>query len=295
MQQLLIIVLDMDGTIIGDISPQIVSYDIHNLLKKNGATLSYRNKDLASKLLGGIIRPFFPEFIHQLQSTFKHIEFFVYTASERKWAMYVIKHIEKACNIKFARPIFTRANCIQIDKEYRKSLKSITPAMYKSLKKKYQLQKVDDIEDCILAIDNMDVYNSSESKSLIHCKTYDYQYPENIPAIFDHDSYSRAWKSISGVITRYYGISVSQDFIDFQLQFYPIYVKTAEAMRNHNQKYINDALYNNLYKILVHVFGVKKYNKFTPSVVRYINKKLIKTGDVARCDIKKDCVKGSKE
>lgn len=91
----LVVVLDLDGTIIGDITPQIVSWEICNDIKSSGGGNFYKPKDLYAKLQGGIIRPYFAEFIKSLKKNIPNIEFFIFTASEKKWAMNIIGYIEK--------------------------------------------------------------------------------------------------------------------------------------------------------------------------------------------------------
>lgn len=276
----LVIVLDLDGTIIGDITPQIASYDISNHIKVNGGSLNYKFKDLAGKLLGGIIRPYFGEFIRKLILNVPNIEFFIYTASEKKWALTIIKQIENACKIKFNRPIFTRNNCVQIDKEYRKSLKLIKPMIFRALKKKHHLQSIADLNDKIMVIDNMDVYNSSETKYHIHCKTYDYKYPENIPAMFDNQEYKKYWKVASSLFDKYYNIKPTHDYLDFQYQFYAKYTSLIAALKASNNEFLKDAFYKNLYKILIYVFREKGHDSFDAAVVRYVNKQLTISKDI---------------
>lgn len=276
----LVVVLDLDGTIIGDITPQIASYDICNQIKLNGGTLNYKFKDLSGKLLGGIIRPYFGEFIKKLQLNIPHVEFFIYTASEKKWALYIIKAIENACKIKFNRPIFTRSNCVQIDKEYRKSLKLVKPMIFRALKKKHHLQSVADLNDRIMVVDNMDVYNSSETKYHIHCKTYDYKYPENIPAMFDHQEYKKYWKVTASLFDRYYNIKPTPDFLDFQQQFYEKYTALLVSLKISNGDFLKDAFYKNLYKIMIYMFRDKGYTLLDAPAVRFINKQLVISKDV---------------
>lgn len=284
----LVVMLDLDGTIIGDITPQIASYEIYNKIKFSGGSLNYKFKDFHGKLLGGIIRPYFCEFIKKLQANVSNIEFFVYTAGTKEWASYVIKHIEKACKIKFNRPMFTRSNCILVDKEYRKSIKHVKPMIMRSLKKKYPIVTAADLNDRIMVVDNMDVYNNNESKYHIHCKTYDYKYPENIPAMFDHQEYKKYWQLINTIIDKYHSIKVTEDFLEFQQVFYSKYAQTISALKKSNDSNLKDTFYKNLYKVMVYMINDKKYEKFDAAAIRYINKQLGMTGNIENHSFKRN-------
>jgi len=125
-----IFILDLDGTIIGDCSYQCDVYNIQEIIRK---TLVVKKKDMNKLELGAIsrhktlcdkslnecynscsklVRPFFGIFISKMRKMFPNSHFFVYTASEKTWALKEINIIEKQNKIKFNRPIFTRDNCI---------------------------------------------------------------------------------------------------------------------------------------------------------------------------------------
>ena len=131
----LIIVLDMDGTIIGDIRPQLQLVELHKSLKSQDKRVNVLNvKDFQSRLRSGIVRPHLSKFIKKLKEYNNNIEFFIYTASEKKWAHFLVPHIEKAVGVKFNRPIFTRDDCTP---DYKKTVSNIIGGILKSLKKKY--------------------------------------------------------------------------------------------------------------------------------------------------------------
>jgi hypothetical protein len=55
----LIFVIDIDGTIIGDIRPQVMLYEINMAIKKKDKKQNiFNTKDFQNKLKSGIIRPF---------------------------------------------------------------------------------------------------------------------------------------------------------------------------------------------------------------------------------------------
>lgn len=270
----LVVVLDLDGTIIGDISPQIVSYELHKEMKQARAKINYTSKDLCAKLNNGIIRPFFSEFISKTRAAIPHVEFFIYTASEKKWATYIIGQLEKACKIKINRPIFTRSQCFPLANEYKKSLKLIKPAIFKALKNKYPLRDVKELNDRVLVVDNMDVYQGNDRKYHVHCKTYDFVYPENIPSMVDHGTFKKHCHIISKYTNRYMLFECRPDYHDFQQKFYNYYLGVLTKTYQDNNNYQKDNFFRLLYKMLVFIVLKKQYNKFDERVIQYINKQL---------------------
>jgi len=163
-----IFIIDLDGTIIGDCNYQCEIYNIENLLKKNGIKCNYNNilkksYNVKSKL----VRPNFIEFINTIKSKLSNVSFYVYTASEKKWANKEIKLIEDQNDIKINRPIFTRDNCI-IDSNgsYKKSINKI-------LKKKITNNTK------VIIIDDNNVY-IDHTENLIICPRYTYKFFYNL-------------------------------------------------------------------------------------------------------------------
>ena len=163
-----IFVLDLDGTIIGDCSYQILIHNIDNILKQNNQKIC--NKyilasyyDMKSKL----IRPYFLYFINNMKKYNPKSQFYVYTASDTEWANREISFIEKGCNIKLNRPLFTRKDCI-IDSNgmYKKSIKKILPAIKKNNK------GINIDFQNILVIDNNKVFIDHLSNFIL-CPSYD--------------------------------------------------------------------------------------------------------------------------
>ena len=127
--------------------------------------------------------PYFLNFITELTDYFQgNIYFFIYTASERKWANTEISWLEKSHGIKFQRPIFTRDDCI-VDKSgsYRKSISNIFPRMLRSmgLTKISKEQKTEILHQRLLIIDNNAVFNDMKEHLLI-CPDYNFMVFENL-------------------------------------------------------------------------------------------------------------------
>tara|TARA_B110000858_G_scaffold196788_1_gene256466 strand:+ start:1234 stop:2052 length:819 start_codon:yes stop_codon:yes gene_type:complete len=167
----LIVVLDLDGTIIGDCCFQADLYNLqlihkNNKIKQINSNILAKSYNNTSKL----VRPHFLYFYKKIKNLYPKSHIYIYTASEKKWAYKEIEYIEKNLEIKFNRPIFTRDDCVlNSNNEYKKLIKKILPKIKKNLLEK------DNIQDKLLIIDNnntfVDYYNN-----FILCKTYNYIY-----------------------------------------------------------------------------------------------------------------------
>ena len=168
-----IIVLDIDGTLIGDITPQITLYDLYTTLRTK--ELKMNMKDFMYKLKAGVIRPYLGKFMKKLHFSYTgNIEYFIYTSAEKKWVHFLIPQIEKVIGIKFNKPLFTRDNCTLRNGEYKKNLDSVLPKIVKTLTKKYGKMNTESVRDRIMVIDNNgSVYDDKDKPYVLVCPTYD--------------------------------------------------------------------------------------------------------------------------
>jgi hypothetical protein len=261
----LVILLDIDGTLIGDITPQVCLYEI----KKRCNKVPMNVKHLHSNLQEGIIRPHFKKFFHDLRA--HGVEFFIYTSSEKKWAEYIVKQIESVTDTKFNRPLFTRNNCKLINGDYKKSIASVTPAIIKTLKKKYNNITPASLKNMIMAIDNNNVYERVDYQNLLLCPTYRYKIPENIPALISKDIFAAHNAPIMSVLSSYYpNIKHTNNYFRFQRQIYINYVSMLTDMLKERESANNDKLFS-----LVNSFIItKNISTFKANVVQYLNNKV---------------------
>ena len=164
----LAIIIDVDGTIIGDIVPQVIEWQL--ILQYNKGSMRQFKKQLIEILKNYLIRPGLREFMTHIKGSYPNVHFFVYTASEHKWAQFLTPCIEAALGISFQRPIFTRNHMVfcHASGTYKKSLAKILPQINKSSKATMTLK------NCVL-IDNNDTLVANESSRLIICSTFDYR------------------------------------------------------------------------------------------------------------------------
>jgi hypothetical protein len=264
----LVIILDVDGTLIGDIRQQIMVYDLHQSLKRIDKKLNVMNvRDLQFKLRScGIVRPFFSRFVRKLPN----IEFFIYTASEKNWAHFLIPHIEKALNIKFHRPLFTREHCT-VDEYggYRKHMRVVFPLIVKTLKKKYPTLTISDLQDHVMMIDNnKDVFDEIDQQYVVQCPTYDYKFFENVPCLLTQRLFDQHKVSILSTLSSYIDqIANVTNYTTFQLVFYKNYVNMLSIIQQQNHKQLQDRFFAKLMQLIV----IKKINIFSPKVLHYLS------------------------
>lgn len=269
----LVIVLDMDGTIIGDIRPQLQLVELHKSLKAHDKKVNILNiKDFQSRLRSGIVRPYFSKFVKKLKEHNSNVEFFVYTASEKKWAHFLVPHIEKAAGVKFNRPIFTRDDCTP---DYKKTVSNIMGGILKSLKKRYGVLKRRDMEDRIVIVDNTnEVFDHNNQRFLIHCPTYDFKYPENIPThitpnVFEsHQSVITTCLNMPGTPSSQ--ICRQHSYLDFQTMYYPHYVNVLNSVNASNKNHLKDKFFAHFLELMIH----KQISSFTPKTISYLRSKL---------------------
>ncbi len=263
----LVIIIDLDGTIIGDITPQIMSYELAKALKTANVRYTFDQTDFRVKLKHGLIRPYFETFVKALKTHFANVEFFVYTASEKTWAEFVIKNIEQVTGIKFNRPIFSRNNCVNQDRQYTKGLQFVYPHILKCLKKKYGVMfSKKDLVSNVLLIDNNDVYQSHENKHLIVCPSYNFRVPENIVANIKVNVFKNHYNLITSVLKKYIPINTTSDYNLFQKEYYSVYTTFLEQVIKHNTRYAHDKFWLHLKDIIIS----QNINRFDERNVKYI-------------------------
>jgi hypothetical protein len=201
----LILVLDMDGTFIGDTIYQICHYDICKSLRAKINTA-----DLQSHLQNGLVRPYFESFFKTVKLTYPNMEIFVYTASEKVWANFIITNIEKTLNIKFNRPIFSREYCTLQNKQYYKSIAKIKPLIYKKVKKQYMLQSITSLDKRILFIDNTSCLLPNEKVYFLKCPTYNVAYPIDVLGYIPHKTLIKHQDLIASILKKY-NVNVSSE------------------------------------------------------------------------------------
>jgi ribosomal protein L31E len=240
-----VFILDLDGTIIGDCIYQSEIYKISLILNKlkikikiNDILDDYYNEK--SKL----IRPDFIYFMETVRKLYTSCLFYIYTASEKKWAEKEIGIIEKNLNIKFDRPIFTRNDCI----EQMVNNKIIYKKSIEAIKRKI---KVKDPE--IIIIDDNDVYLDNTER-LIKCKSYNYKY------FCNYWDYIPIDKIKNSIFINYLTTLINAERLNpiyrinnmkQKMDYYKWLYEKCMIINKNNRKYKEDNFWLNLTKIIV--------------------------------------------
>ena len=253
----IVFLIDLDGTMIGDITPQLDEYylikDINMRLKKiNEKEIKYKNKILQEELNKYIIRKYLKSFIKKTRE-YDNIELFIYTASFDKWAKFIIPQVEKVLGYKFNRPFLTR-NHLQ---DKYKSIKKVKPLIFKSLKNKYNMKNISQLK-YILLIDNTKNI-LLEKQNLIKCPTYNVIYPIDYLRNIPKDTI----KVYYNIIENYLNLPLSSNVYEFYSKYYKFLKKQYKYASTNNNKYINDIYWKKLTFILKQNITHISYKNFT--------------------------------
>jgi hypothetical protein len=267
-----IFILDLDNTIIGDCKYQSELYGVIKTLKKNKIKSTTADESLikAYKKKSKLIRPYFVTFINTIRKYYPNSSIFIYTASQKEWAIKEIEIIEKSLDIKFDRPLFTRDDCIMgSDMSYKKSIKKILPKILISLKK--NKKPTTDINNRVLIIDDRNVYIDYNDNLLI-CPAYNYILFDNIwekiPInAFKHDGIRSLIKSLIKyeVISPINLMSYETNIKKMKNMYKWLYNK-CNFISKYNNNYENDIFWKRLTRILLKT----NITKFDYNTVKYI-------------------------
>jgi hypothetical protein len=269
-----VLLLDLDGTIVGDITPQVCEYEI--LMDYCPDQLRHMKQFLLAKLqYSNIIRPHFKEFMKLMNH--KGVEIFLYTASDPKWANFIVPAIEKAVGFKLNRPLFTRSQCKMINGNYRKPMKIILKSIFTNLKRRYHdLKNISDLNQQILFIDNYNVMiqDAAYNIGLALCPTYNYIQHYDVLRFIPDDVFTKKFVSISVKLMQYKLIptidtsKLSPDKI--MMIYFQNLSKNITSRRIHQKQYSQDKMW----MILDRIFSHHNLSRFSPNTVNYINSKI---------------------
>ena len=259
---MLVFLIDLDGTIQGDVTNQIKEHKLLSLINNftnNSYKLKQNLKDLQDDMRNNLLRPFFQSFMKLIQTDFKgEIEIFVYTHSEKKWAYKMISVIESVINCKINRPILTRNHCINSNTNHIKSISKVQRLIENSLLQKYQhIKSKSDLNLDIYLIDNKSNLIASEQHRLIKCPTYNYKTYCNPMRNIPHKIVDKYHKLISNeLLHRTYS-----NTWEMQSVFFASVCKHVNIVKQTNNPYNNDIYWKKIIQQLL----IYKTNKITRS------------------------------
>ncbi len=259
----------MDGTIIGNITPQICEWNMISSYAR--PKMAQFKKSLETQLNNGLIRPGFVTYLDYLK--LQHdCEIFMYTASEHKWAHFIIPCIEKAIGTQFHKPYLTRNHCTLLSNGYIKSLSEILPIIYSNLsKEKYKGLELADLKNQIVLIDNNRVLENHEDSKLIFCPTYKYTDVYDVLRLLTEDTLIRNYLQIAEILETF-GLFPNTETKHFSFHtFKALYYSTlADVTKNCIKFTVKDEFWPKLGKIMSAI----KYSDMNDSVIKNINLRL---------------------
>jgi hypothetical protein len=247
----IVFLIDLDGTMIGNIQPQIDEYylikNINKEIKKVNSKdkqIRYNTTLLNEELRKYIIRPKLDKFLRNIKK-YENIELFVYTASSDDWAKFIIPQIEKVTNFKFNRPLLTRNNIIQNNHRTNiKSINKVKPLVYKTLKKKYKLKSINDLKYITLIDNTKNVL--IEKKNLVHCPTFDYIHQIDYLRMIPKDILKKYYIIIENNLN----LNHSTNLYEFYAKYYELLNKQFSRCSRINQYFLNDSYWSKFSSLL---------------------------------------------
>lgn len=269
-----VLMLDIDGTMVGDVHYQVCQYDIMNAVaefsEKKINVMRYK-QHLQDALRDGLMHPDLEGFLRHHRKNFK---FFVYTASETTWANTLVPCMEKVLGIKFNRPLFTREDCIGDD--MMKNIDSVRARVTETIESDYVRVRN------IFMIDNNKTLNQQKNL-LIHCPSYNRRVLTDVfEDLHDQlrvywDTYLRKGQPLSSIVIGiliFYGMlpqtydAMYIPFLDLLDLYGTIFVEDHQILR----KSMLDAKLNRCWSIMDSVFEDK--SMLTIADVKNVNKEL---------------------
>ena len=277
-----VMLLDLDGTLIGKVNTAVCEYE---LMKATETTKTSRGAKafrdtLIARLRYGIIRPHVEAFCKHAQQPSEDVELFVYTASDAEWAAFIVPCVEAALGIKFNRPIFTRAHCLNLaapgaPPDYRKSIAKVAPAILTRLRKsRPALRSVRDLADRIVLVDNTPgvLANASERGRLIVCPTYSYAYTYDVLGRLDINVMHRKFLRVLVPTLVRFGMfpqkSHPQSFQQFAALYYE---RLARLLAESQASNLSALAHDRFWAHLTHALP-QSSTRFTDDVVRALNR-----------------------
>ena len=247
-------ILDLDGTVLGDVRFQVAKYSLHQSLRRHGFRPAASgpvphafHQDMH------LIRPGFGNWMKSMKKRFPDSHFFVYTASEKAWAKVEVPWIEKSLGVQFSRPIFTRDDCLADPSvfNYRKSLTRILPKIWKSVGKKLTAaEKATILQTRTMIVDNTSVF-VDHTDHLLLCPDYAYTVFEDVldgvpPAL--HDATMVLALMNQGLVCP--NAHNKADPVKGLAHRYQWLAKRCHAVTHENQSHVNDQFWRALRKLI---------------------------------------------
>lgn len=256
-----VVLLDIDGTMIGKISPIACQYELLSTFSKKGG-LAAAKTDIIQRLKYGIIRPHLDTFCKAASSN--GIELFIYTASEAKWAAFLVPCIEAAMNVKFNRPIFTRSHCKQVVSQgvvvdHEKSIEGILPSIFRTLKRSHTgLTNIKLLADRVVLVDNTANVLSDPSRMIL-CPTYSYTYVFDVLNHMDINMLHRRIGRVSQIVSKFGLLQpLAQPFTNYQQFSQAYFERLSRAVSDASATNVVALQNDKFWQVLAHAINTSR-------------------------------------
>jgi hypothetical protein len=273
----LILFIDIDGTLVGDVKPQVCEWEI--LDKHDPSKLASFKQHLIDVLKCGLLRPNIADFLTSLKDSYEHVEFFIFTAADKDWATFLVPCIEKVIGLKFNRPVFTRKHCSIKSQEYKKSLDAVLPWVIRNHKRKYPTMSLKTLRNRVAIIDNNNVLVSGETHRCIDCPTYTFMYFHDVLSRLPIETLQRKYHDIAATLIKY-GMIVSSSSLHYNTMsfntFRTMYYKRLAELIAENAKYCKQGK-DDYWVKLMNVMKNLSLENLRDNTIKCINKQMHRT------------------
>jgi hypothetical protein len=219
-----IVILDLDGTLIGNTESIICYNEILNFVNQYMFTNERIHVDfenfVKSALSRELSRPFFKEFYNTLHEKYEHVEIFIYTASKTQWANFMINCFEETHDVKFNRPILTREDCVGNAKHYSKSIKYVEHKILDALKCKYYKENIKIALDNLFIVDDTkEIYNDNDITRLVKCPMYTNAVNVDVLELLPKDIVAKHYKHIAKILEMHMNMKFPQNTLNMYRMF----------------------------------------------------------------------------
>ena len=277
-----IFIFDIDNCIIGDVSYVLYENDILELIRKECEKKKLSLKcpkmiNFKKDLNQGLLRPYFKDFIKFIKKKYKKVEIYVYTNSTYSWTHNgLVYNIEKAANIKFNKPYFTRENSF---KNFEKSLTNVYNIIINNLNKKYPLLKkkkyINEVfNNNIIFIDDIKDNLADHRYKQLVCPKYEYIKSYNILDKIIKEYKIEKKKLMKNEEIYKYIISNYEIIMDFKNKsllnkLIPLY---SEKMYKETKYYEKLNKKDKFFKNLIKILKKEKTNNLNNKLINKLNK-----------------------
>jgi hypothetical protein len=267
-KQPIVFLLDFDGTMQGNIRPQIEEFNLITNLNKiilNSKKIKYNTEFLVNDMVSGLMRPDLKRSLIKMKQRHPNIEFYIYTASQDEWANFILPKFCHYLNDKLPlinKPFFTRKHC---ESDGTKSIKRVKRMIETNLHSKYRNKYDSKLEiESIYLIDNNFVLPKKELSHLVYCPTYDFKMSIDLLRTIDKTLVLKYYKEIAAMLFENPDFS---NHVEFMYRYYEQLHTQMKTDHETNKAYLRDDYWSKVANVVTTYELSHKAN-----IVKMINK-----------------------